>query len=72
MALFLLVEIRCSVSYTNERPGEDEWGDESHPALPSLGGAPVSSSSLFFSTAGVLKGARCGSGSKGKEGLGEG
>lgn len=30
------------------------------------------SSSLFFSTAGVLKGARCGSESKGGEGLGGG
>lgn len=40
--------------------------------LPSLGGALVSSSSLFFSTAGVLKGARCGSESKGGEGVGGG
>lgn len=58
---------RCSVNWaTRQTPvGGGRGGDQSHPALPSLGGALVSSSSLFFSTAGVLKGARCGSGSKG-------
>lgn len=45
----------------------------SHPALPLPGRSPgLLSSSLVFPTAGVLRGARCGSKSKGGEGLGEG
>lgn len=57
----------------NQQMPEGGWmGEQRHPALPSLGGALVSSSFLFFSTAGVLKGARCGSESKGGEGLGGG
>lgn len=49
-----------------------EAGPETRATLPCPSQAESwsLSSSLFFSTAGVLKGARCGSESKGREGLG--
>lgn len=57
----------------NKCQREDGWENESHPVLPLPGRSPgLLSFSLFFSTAGVLKGARCGYESKGGEGPGGG
>lgn len=66
---------RVDTRYSNCAQGttEGKEGRESHPGLPpALGGGPPLGLPLFFSAAGVLKGARCGSESHGREELGEG
>lgn len=60
------------IQYMNKCQREDGEEDEPPCAAPSWAEPSALSFSLFFSTAGVLKRARCGSESKGGEGPGEG